>query len=411
MVARWAKQVNLSLFFVLCAFPLLKPHLISLVSIAMLCSGFIYLIASREWKFDTRFLLLMSAIVIPYFFGLWSSHNISYGITVVQVKMMMLMLGVHFGFVALRPTTKQQLQALNIFCVAALLIAVIGNLLIAIKGYTIPIGVNGADFAFSYRIALETYIGLHPTYYCAIVYMAAFIKLYQILDCPFRPSAQNWGWLVLIILCVAAGLLAASRATMIAFAVVTAIYIFNIARTHPYRWWFVGGLVVIAVSLSMVPSIKARLLEINAANMQAPGPNNDNGTNVRSGIFTCNAELLKEHWVWGLGTGNVQDALNTCLGKFDTNVYESHDYNTHNEYLNSWLTAGVLGLLSFVGTLLYSFWLAFRSQNHLHVYFLAFMCICFLTENYLERQAGVTLFALMQMLFLAVNHTKEKEMA
>jgi hypothetical protein len=38
------------------------------------------------------------------------------------------------------------------------------------------------------------------------------------------------------------------------------------------------------------------------------------------------------------------------------------------------------------------------------------MCICFLTENYLERQAGVTLFALMQMLFLATKHDKNAEM-
>jgi O-antigen ligase len=406
MVARWAKQVNLSFFFLLCAFPLLKPHFISLVSLAMFCSGFIYLTSSREWKFDTRFFVLMIAIIAPYVIGLSYSHNITHGIAIVQVKMMLFILGFHFGFVALRPTAEQQQKALTIFCLAALSVAIVGNLMIVVKGYA----VESADFAFAYRISLEEYIGLHPTYYCAIVYMAAFIKLHQILTAPFRPGVQSWFWLLLITLCIAAGLLAASRATMIAFAIITAIFIINLARTHPYRWWFLGGLVVIGVSLSMVPSIKARLLEINSANMKAPTRDNDNGTNVRSGIFTCNAELLNENWVWGLGTGNVQKAMNDCLGKFDTAVYDLHDYNTHNEYLNSWLTAGLFGLLAFVGTLLYSFWLAFKSQNRLHVYFLAFMCICFLTENYLERQAGVTLFALMQMLFLATKREKEPEM-
>lgn len=406
MVAKWAKQVNLSFFFLLCAFPLLKPHLISQVSLVVFCSGFIYLASTREWKFDFRFFLLMIAIIVPYAIGLCFSQNMPLALSIVQVKMMLCILGLLFGFVALRPTIEQQKKALNIFCIASLLIAIIGNMMIVVKGYA----VESADFAFSYRISLEEYIGLHPTYYCAIVYMAAFIKLHQILTAPFRAGVQSWFWLLLITLCVAAGLLAASRATMIAFAVITAIFIINLARTHPYRWWFLGGLVVIGVSLAMVPSIKARLMEINSANMKAPTRNNDNGTNVRSGIFTCNAELLDENWVWGLGTGNVQKALNDCLGKFDTTVYDTHDYNTHNEYLNSWLTAGLLGLLTFVGTLLYSFWLAFKSVNRLHVYFLAFMCICFLTENYLERQAGVTLFALMQMLFLATKHEKETEM-
>lgn len=406
MVAKWAKQVNLNIFFLLCAFPLLKPHLISLVSIAMLCSGFIYLVASREWKFDVRFLLVMVAIILPYAIGLPNSHNISEGLGVVQVKMMMLILGAHFGFVSLRPTKEQLQKAFAVFCIAAMLIGIVGNVLILFKGYSVP----ADDFAFAYRTSLETYTGLHPTYYCAILYMAAFITLHRLFTNPFKQSILSGFWLVLILVCIAAGLLAASRATMIAFAVISAIFVINIARTHPYRWWFVAGLVVVGVSLSMVPSIKARLLEMNAANMQAPTGNNDNGTNVRSGIFTCNAELLKENWLWGVGTGNVQKSLNTCLGRFDTNVYESHDYNTHNEYLNSWLTAGLFGLFVFVGTLLYSFWLAFRNENRLHVYFLAFMCICFLTENYLERQAGVTLFALMQMLFLTGNNSKQSEM-
>lgn len=406
MVAKWAKQVNLSIFFILCAFPLLPPHIISLVSIAMLCSGCIYLVASREWKFDVRFFLIMAAIIVPYTIGLSQSHNITQGISIVQVKMMLLILGVHFGFVALRPNIKQYQQALNIFCWAAALIAIIGNVCIAIGGYT----VDSSDFAFAYRTSLEQYTWLHPTYYCAILYMAAFIKLHQLLTGTFRFSSKHWFWVLLVVLCVAAGLLAASRATMIAFAVISGIFIINIARTHAYRWWFVGGFVVIVISLTMVPSIKSRLLEMNASNMQAPTRNNDNGTNVRSGIFTCNAELLKQYWLWGVGTGNVQQALNDCLGKFDTSVYETHNYNTHNEYLNSWLTAGLLGLLTFVGTLLYSFWVAFKNENRLHIYFLAFMCICFLTENYLERQAGVTLFALMQMLFLATKHDKNAEM-
>jgi O-antigen ligase len=407
MVAKWAKQINLSLFFILCAFPLLRPHFISLVSIALLCSAFIYLIASGEWAFDPKFFFLMIAIIAPFAVGLVFSHNISSGITIVQVKMMMLILGAHFGFISLRINEQQQQRALTVFCLAALSTAVLGNLLILIKGFT----VNVSDFAFSYRTSLEEYIGLHPTYFCAILYTAAFIKLYQLFTKPFLNTITTWLWVCFVLVCIASGLLAASRATMIAFGVITAILTINTARSHAYKWWFVGGLVLISVSLLLVPSIKARLMEINASNMQAPSGNNDNGTNVRSGIFTCNAALLDQHWLWGLGTGNVQQALNECLGKFNTNVYDTHDYNTHNEYLNSWLTAGLPGLLLFVGTLLYCFWLAFTNNNKLYAYFLAFMCISFLTENYLERQAGVTLFALMQTLFLTTIPRKPTEMA
>jgi hypothetical protein len=53
----------------------------------------------------------------------------------------------------------------------------------------------------------------------------------------------------------------------------------------------------------------------------------------------------------------------------------------------------------FVWILGTSFWMGVKYQNPLHLYFLVFMSICFFTENYLDRQAGVTFFALMQTLF------------
>jgi O-antigen ligase len=246
---------------------------------------------------------------------------------------------------------------------------------------------------------LEQYSNLHPTYYSAIVYTAAMVSLYQLIN---GITQRNWQLILAItaiVICSFGGVMAASRATFIAYVLVVVIMIVQRFYNHPKRWYALGAILAACLLLFLTPTVQNRLTEMNAANLEAPKGNNDNGTNVRSGIMACDIELLKEHWLAGVGTGNVQQALNSCLGKYDTHVYKQFNYNTHNEYLNAWLTCGIIGFMIFVGSLGYTFVLAWKQKNWLHVYFLLFMGICFMTENYLTRQMGVTLFTLMQTLF------------
>jgi O-antigen ligase len=88
------------------------------------------------------------------------------------------------------------------------------------------------------------------------------------------------------------------------------------------------------------------------------------------------------------------------LSLFNTRVYTNFNYNTHNEYLNIWFSAGIIGLLVFICSLFLSFKHAFKHKKFTYLFFLIFMSICFFTENYLERQAGIMLYTWFQCLFL-----------
>ena len=397
MAAKWAGLVNRNLFYLLCAFPLLPLHWISITTIGLLTSGIIYLVSTRKWQFDWRFFAVM---VLPVFiFGLFLplSQNLDHGFRSIAVKLVLAALGTHYAFCALRVNKQEVVNGFAIFSIATVVMVGWTWLKMALLGFTHPVGLMGADFTFSYRVALEEYAGLHPTYYCAMVYLVAFMHAFNFLH--KYGNTKRWVQIGFMLVCTVAGLMAASRATMFAFAIIMLVMLVRHFRFHPHRWWYAGALLVMSIGLLFVPPIQNRLLEMNTGNMQAPSGHNDNGTNVRAGIFECNASLAKQHWLLGVGPGDVQDALNQCLSGFETHVYQIHDYNTHNEYVNYLLTCGLLGLLVFMGMLVYSMYRAVKHHNALHLYFLVFMGICFLTENYLDRAAGVTLFALMQTLF------------
>ncbi len=397
MAARWVGLVNRNLFYILCAFPLLPLHWISITTISLLSTGLLYLLLKNTWEFDWRFFAVMVAPVLVMVLFLPASQNIEHGFRSVAVKLVLVGLGTHYAFRSLRASEQEVVNGFAVFSIATVVMIGWTWLQMAMLGFTHPVGFQGADFTFSYRIALEVYAGLHPTYYCAIVYTVAFIHTYQLIHKQTR--TKRWVLAGFIVVCSVAGLMAASRATMFAFAIIMTLILVRYLRSHPFRWRYAGALVVVGIGLLFLPPIQNRLREMNVQNLQAPSGHNDNGTNVRAGIFACNASLTKEHWLLGVGPGDVQTALNECLSGFKTHVYQIHDYNTHNEYINYLLTCGLLGLLVFVGVLGYSMFRSIKHKNLLHLYFLVFMSICFLSENYLDRQAGVTFFALMQTLF------------
>jgi O-antigen ligase len=396
------KISNRAAIYGLCVFPLLPAHLVSLLAIIFTITTGLQILLAKQLKTDFRFFWTISSIVLVYACWLFFSKNLAMGIQSVNVKLILVALPLCFSFQTIQLQPHELKRAFSIFVLSATSAVVITNMQILIGGFTTQEG----DIAFQYRISLEQYSGLHPTYYCAIAYTAALLQLNHLLFDSLKSKWEYVTRIALFIICTTGGVAAASRTTFMAFILVSVFMVAQRFYNHRFKWQAALVVSVIAGSLFFLPTVQNRLLEMNRNNLKAPVGNNDNGTNVRSGIFACDIELLRKHWLLGTGTGNTQQALNNCLGNYQTHVYNQFNYNTHNEYLNAWLTCGILGFMIFVGCLIYGLYLAFLRKHRIHLYFLVFVSICFLTENYLDRQMGVTLFALMQSLFF---HTTLKQ--
>jgi len=131
-----------------------------------------------------------------------------------------------------------------------------------------------------------------------------------------------------------------------------------------------------------------------------------NGLTLRLMFWKFSMEEFKpQDMVWGLGTGDVQDFLDSTYEKhnmaisYDGKVLGYYNYDVHNQFLDVFLRFGVVGIVLFVSFIR---WLVKRFISHrmlVPLTFIFIIVITFLTETFLGLNKGIVFFALLTSLF------------
>jgi hypothetical protein len=138
--------------------------------------------------------------------------------------------------------------------------------------------------------------------------------------------------------------------------------------------------------------IQARLLDIR---YQLHHESNPSGHSILERIeFWKNAwAIIENHWLFGVGTGDVDDAMQEMYIKRDSPLIIERRLRAHNSYLTYYLTFGIFGFLFFL-----YFQLKFIIQQWKWKQWIGFLfgiiaLVTFLFEDTLESQMGITMFA------------------
>lgn len=118
--------------------------------------------------------------------------------------------------------------------------------------------------------------------------------------------------------------------------------------------------------------------------------------------FKTGISIVKSNWFLGVGLGDVDSAFESqyILDKSQLNIENRH--RAHNQFLTSWISLGVIGLLMLIFIL---FSPLFDKNNSFSVLIVSISLIfAFFTQDMIETQAGVTIFAL----FYSLVNYKEK---
>ena len=110
-------------------------------------------------------------------------------------------------------------------------------------------------------------------------------------------------------------------------------------------------------------------------------------------------EIIKEHPIIGVGTGDVQDVFNE-KHQADGIVSEKYWRRAHNQYLTYFITYGIIGGIYFLFFLFYPIVKQNRTNDLLYVSFFSIMLLSMLTEDTLETQVGITFFAFFNTLLI-----------
>jgi O-antigen ligase len=135
---------------------------------------------------------------------------------------------------------------------------------------------------------------------------------------------------------------------------------------------------------------------------------NPNGHSILERIeYWKNASaIIKENWLFGVGTGDINDVIQKMYVKRNSPLNEDRRLRAHNSYLTFWMTFGILGLCYFVFMQLAFFRQQWNTSNLLGVLFILISFVTFLFEDTLETQMGITYFSLFCALF---SNTKTED--
>lgn len=127
----------------------------------------------------------------------------------------------------------------------------------------------------------------------------------------------------------------------------------------------------------------------------------------RIDIWKCITPIAAEKPIFGYGVGDAKSALQNEYEKKGLIDSLKLKYNAHNQFLETLIGLGFVGLFFLLLLFVYPIFIMIRKgdNNYIKLMFLGILCINFLFESMFERVAGVIFFALFYSLFFCFKET------
>lgn len=120
-------------------------------------------------------------------------------------------------------------------------------------------------------------------------------------------------------------------------------------------------------------------------------------------------ETITHNNIWiGNGTNAHRDFLYQKYRDYELTAGYKNEYNAHNQYLETMLDFGIIGLIIFVGLLLYLLRVFIQQKDYFALSIFSVFLIFMITESLLQRTNGIVLFAFLMPFFLSLNTNKMK---
>jgi O-antigen ligase len=121
-----------------------------------------------------------------------------------------------------------------------------------------------------------------------------------------------------------------------------------------------------------------------------------NSMSQRSFIYSNSWTLVSKNLVFGVGTGDVKSTFESLYEK--ENVRFSSYLNAHNQYLQTTIALGMVGLLVLVLVFLFPMIRMLKQKQYFLLIIFLLIGFSYLFESMLERNMGTYFFALIYVL-------------
>jgi len=409
------RKYEIVLLILIALFPIYKMAIISISVITFFTVSIFFFFRKRnsikKEKQKIKFFLLTTGFYFWMTFSLVYTTNVNKGLSELQHGLSLFALPFVILFFINRITDKVFKIISYVFIIANFILILYLQYNFINEGlYSSIQSTTFYNLPFRDLALSLSFKDLHPTY----ISMWFLFSIMLLVNFFFNPKERislffKIAYIVLIVLFFITTIMLSSRIAIIAFIISFVIYLLYKVKKVLSK---VGIIFIIgSIFFLMVFNIsflKSRLInEFKATQIAPPIGETHNSVNIRVGIYQCSWNLLHNNWITGFGVGAVQNELNNCYTKFDTDVYTKTIYNSHNQFFHIALSSGIIGLILFIIMFYSQFKLAHVNKDHLYISFLVFVFICFFAENVLVRIHGILFFAYFNTLFVKRNIQKQ----
>ncbi|HMM11241.1 MAG TPA: O-antigen ligase family protein [Bacteroidales bacterium] len=158
----------------------------------------------------------------------------------------------------------------------------------------------------------------------------------------------------------------------------------------------------IANASYLQPGLRTRISKvfIGYQNLKFFGDPNRSSDFQRIEYLKASWHILKSNFIVGVGTGDVASAFRQAYDEIDSPLQQKFRWRAHNQFISIAIAFGFAGLAWFLFALFYPAIKQRRFSDLIYLLFFVLMLMSMLTEDTLESQPGVTLFAFFNAFLL-----------
>lgn len=364
----------------------LIPPVIILLFVSSLLNG------SFKFK-EKKGILALALFYVTYAVGLIYSSNFKYGLFDMEVKLSLLLFPLIF-FISKIEVHKIANKIINSFVDGCLAASVLSLISAAIQ-YYLYVDFNSFFYGELALYGHSSYMALFLCFSSAVIYIRN-IKQNNAVKFPLKDVLMLALFSLVIFFLV-------SKTGIISILLIHFGFIgFLIIKNKLYLKGTVA-LVLISTLLfagyKAIPEVNNRFNELFNTVLSERVDKNSTSA-IRKEIWQTSVNILVQH-PFGVGTGDVKDVLIENYTEVGLNYAAEKELNAHNQFFQTALASGVLGLLVLLVMIIYPLYYAIKNKHIIYIIFLCLMTINFLTEAMLETLAGVVFYAFFNTLFYA----------
>ncbi len=244
-------------------------------------------------------------------------------------------------------------------------------------------------------------VGIHPVYLAMYLVFSSCLAAWLWYTSTTR---RTGGLFILLFYNLVMIVLLASRTQLLIFFVL--VLGFVLAYMYSRKRMMTGFAILtgsFALVLSIIwfnPILKERFIDSNK-----PGGHFSNnkfgegGLSLRLYKWKYTTKVIASAPLLGVGTGDAQDELQKEYLKENFLIGYENNFNAHNQFLQSTLELGLVGLFIFLGYLFVSIQHGIKSKMWIHVIFVGVFVVSCSTESMLEANKGIVFFSFFNCLF------------